>query len=145
MNPLLDMTARSEGEPIRPIRPDRTTFFASFPHPIYGTYSPIKLSNEYPLGEHNTDWEAWDAAKKSMEAWFASRYPSPDGPVKGTFSRTPIEETSQEELDKELAKEIEELQAIEYKEEAEEWMEKAAWRKYNPVLKSMVNAKPNKS
>jgi len=53
-------------------------------------------------------------------------------------------EKSNEEFEATLAADIKTLQKIQYKEDAEAFMNEQVWRKYNPVLKSLVNAKPNK-
>lgn len=45
------------------------------------------------------------------------------------------------EADAQLAEAIRELQKIQYKEDAEAFMGKERWMKYNSTLKSMVNAK----
>lgn len=48
------------------------------------------------------------------------------------------------EFDEYLARDIESLKAITYKEDAQAFLDAEAWRQYNMVLKSLVNAKPNK-
>lgn len=60
------------------MKPDRTSLDLAFPHPIYGTFTPVKLHLEYPLAPGETEEDAWDAGKKRMEEWFASRYPDPN-------------------------------------------------------------------
>lgn len=60
------------------MKPDRAVIDLSFPHPIYGTFTPVKLHLEYPLAPGETEDDAWDAGKKSMEQWVASRYPDPN-------------------------------------------------------------------
>lgn len=59
-------------------KPDRTTYFFIAPHPIYGTFAPIKMATEYPLGENDTQEEAWDDAKQRAEAWAAKNFPAVD-------------------------------------------------------------------
>lgn len=60
------------------IKPDRTTYFFIAPHPVYGTFAPIKMATEYPLGEGQTQEEAWDDAKMRAEAWAAKNFQSVD-------------------------------------------------------------------
>lgn len=62
------------------IKPDRTVLRLSFPHPIYGTYTPVKVEYEYQLGPNDNDQDALDDGKTRAEAWFNSRYPPIDGP-----------------------------------------------------------------
>lgn len=60
------------------IRPDRTTYFFIAPHPIHGTFAPIKMATEYPLGENNTQEEAWSDAKRRAEEWAIKNFPGLD-------------------------------------------------------------------
>lgn len=60
------------------IKPDRTTYFFIAPHPIWGTFAPIKMATEYPLEEGQTQEEAWDDAKKRAEEWAAKNFPKVD-------------------------------------------------------------------
>lgn len=57
------------------MKPDRTTYFFSVPHPVYGTFAPIKMATEYPLGENETEEQAWDEAKRRAEAWARVNFP----------------------------------------------------------------------
>ena len=60
------------------MKPDRAFIDLAFPHPIYGTFTPIKLHLEYPLKGDETEEQAWDAGEKAMKEWIASRYPDPN-------------------------------------------------------------------
>lgn len=60
------------------MKPDRAAIDLSFPHPVFGTFTPIKIHLEYPLAPGQTEEDAWDHGKKSMEEWFMSRYPPLD-------------------------------------------------------------------
>jgi hypothetical protein len=60
------------------MKPDRTTYFFIAPHPIYGTFAPIKMATEYPLGEDDLQEDAWDDAKQRAEAWAAKNFPALD-------------------------------------------------------------------
>lgn len=125
------------------MKPDRTGFFATFPHPIYGTFAPVKLSLEYPLGKNDKEEDAWDAAKESTENWFNSRYPSPDGVVvKATMSKT---NPPDPEIEHGLQEAILQMQKIQYKEDAEVFLATEKWMRYNKELKSLLNAKPSKN
>lgn len=125
------------------MKPDRTGFFVTFPHPIYGTFAPVKLSLEYPIGEGETEQLAWDCAKKSTEEWFNLRYPSPDGViVKATITK---DNPPDPEIEHSLKDAIFQMQKIKYKEDAEEFLATEIWMKYNKELKSLVNAKPNRT
>ena len=60
------------------MKPDRAHIDLAFPHPILGQFFPVKLHLEYPLGPTDHEHDALDAGKKSIEEWFASRYPALD-------------------------------------------------------------------
>ena len=66
------------------MKPDRTIIRLSFPHPIYGTFTPIRVEYEYPLGPEDNDQDALDDGKARAEAWVTSRYPDPNGALKPT-------------------------------------------------------------
>lgn len=60
------------------MKPDRVIIRLAFPHPIYGTFTPVKVEYEYPLGPDGNDQDALDDGKERAEAWFNSRYPPVD-------------------------------------------------------------------
>lgn len=59
------------------MKPDRAFIDLAFPHPVNGTFTPVKLHLEYPLAPNETEQDAWDAGKKTMEEWVNSRFYQP--------------------------------------------------------------------
>jgi hypothetical protein len=79
------------------MKPDRTIIRLSFPHPVYGTFTPIRVEYEYPLGPKDNDQDALDDGKARAEAWFSSRYPPLDLGHSGSDS--PLKYHTKEEVD----------------------------------------------
>lgn len=134
----------------------KATFDCTIAMPGYANVKPGASEIVLAPGEQIED--AWTELDRRAKAWHRKEYPHlyeeretafylPKEVIKSDNFNNPdkVKANDLYEFDASLAQEIAELRDIEFKEDAEEWMAKAAWRKYNPVLKSMVNAKPNKS
>lgn len=124
------------------IRPEKIVLHLSFPHPVYGTFTPVKIEDHQFIDSEDEKEEALDLAKKRAEEWFASRYPNPDGPaVRATIVK---DNSPDPEIEHSLKDAIQQLQKIKWKEDAEAFLTTEIWMKYNKELKSIVNAKPNR-
>lgn len=125
------------------IRPEKIVLHVSFPHPVYGTFTPVKIEDHQFIDSEGEKEEALDLAKKRAEEWFASRYPNPDAPrPKETITKV---ETAEPEVEPSLKDAILQMQKIQYKEDAEVFLTTEKWMKYNKELKSLLNAKPSKN
>ena len=118
--------------------------------PNYSNDRPMVV--ECILEGNETKEEAWTNINQDMMAWHRATYPhlyTNTGylppPVSQTTPGPSVMDTTTTDKDElELANDIKILQKIQYKEDAEIFLNEQVWRKYNPVLKSLVNAKPNK-
>lgn len=92
------------------IRPEKIVLHLSFPHPVYGTFTPVKMEEHYFVETEEDKDQARDMAKKSMEEWFRKNYPNPDeygiaNPPRGEVSYTkesivpPVIDLNQERME----------------------------------------------
>lgn len=108
--------------------------------PNFSNDRPIVV--EADLEEGETEKEAWSKMNKAATEWHREEYPHLYQNTQKELQTTWQDETRADEFDQELAKEILALKGIEFREDAEEYLSRENWRKYNPTLKSLVNAKP---
>lgn len=60
------------------IRPEKIVLHLSFPHPVYGTFTPIKLEDHQFIDTQEEKEEALNIAKKRLEDWYWKNYPRLD-------------------------------------------------------------------
>jgi hypothetical protein len=117
-------------------------------------YNNDKPEVEAILEDNDILEDCLSALNKRLSDWHRKEYPHLytesnhlPAPVSRTTPGPSVMGTTaidKEEFDAGLANDIKALQKIQYKEDAEVFMNEQVWRKYNPVLKSIVNAKPLK-
>jgi hypothetical protein len=130
---------------------ERITFGKTIAMPGYNNDKP---EVEAVLEDGDVLEDVLSALNKRLMDWHKKEYPHlyqesnhlPSPVSKTTPGPSVMDTTStdKEEFDAGLAADIKTLQKIQYKEDAEIFMNEQVWRKYNPVIKSLVNAKPNK-
>jgi hypothetical protein len=127
------------------MKPDRTIIRLAFPHPVYGTFTPVKVEYEYPLGPNDNDQDALDDGKARAEAWYNTRYPAIDAgyapPSRNIEPSIAFVDNGQADAEFLAVKTT--LEEINQYEKAATFLSKSAFR-YHPELKAIVESKKTK-
>lgn len=122
----------------------KVTYLAAFPHPELGTFAPLKLGLEIDLNEGDTVEMALNAAKEKLDTWNKemnkSIWSNPEG-MTGTHTRS-IENSK--ETDEAYEKLIVELDKIEFREDAQVYLDTTEF-KFTMSAKARVINKPLKN
>lgn len=60
------------------MKPEKIVLHLSFPHPVYGTFTPVKMQYHMFIDGPEEEDAALDHSKYALTEWFNKNYPSVD-------------------------------------------------------------------
>lgn len=60
------------------MKPEKIVLHLSFPHPVYGTFTPVKMEYHIFIDSPEEEHAALDHSKNTLTEWFTRNYPALD-------------------------------------------------------------------
>lgn len=71
------------------MKPEKIVLHLSFPHPVYGTFTPVKMEYHMFIDDTTEEHAALDHSKDALMSWFTKNYPALDQqPTETSISKT---------------------------------------------------------